>query len=203
MVKAQSPRVESDPRFTRSRRAIADALAEYMQETETCPSVSALSEAAGIHRATFYNHFDSVEEAAVFVIADDFRAFHDENINERRLGADPATVALATLNAMLASLRQRKGLFFLASTWRSSSGLMGIGDLLLDRLRALRRDLGVDDEESGVNNAVEDVFAASGVLGVFSAAVGGNTDCDPDDIGVRLLALLPEWMRLPATETTD
>ena len=197
MVSDQSPAVEADPRFTRSRQAIADALAEHMQRTQTCPSVSALAEAAGIHRATFYNHFDSVEEAAVYVIAGDFRAPHDLNISDRQKGADPATVAVATLNAMLDSLRQRRSLFLLASTWRSPSGLMGIGDLLLDQLYALRRDLGVDERESGPNNSVEDVYTASGVHGVFSAAVGGNTSCDPEEISVRLYALLPEWIRQP------
>lgn len=188
---------EVDPRFTRSRRAIADALDELMRHTQACPSVSALAEAAGIHRATFYNHFDSVEEAAVYVIADDFRTLHDLNISDRRKGAEPATVAVATLNAMLETLRQRRSLFLVASTWRSPSGLMGIGDLLLDRLQALRRDLGVDDPEPGPHNSVEDVFTASGVHGVFSAAIGGNTSCAREEIAVRLYALLPEWIRQP------
>ncbi|MEU1494858.1 hypothetical protein ABZ456_32020 [Streptomyces sp. NPDC005776] len=202
MVSDQPPANDADPRFTRSRRAIADALADLMQRTQSCPSVSALSEAAGIHRATFYNHFDSVEEAAVFVIADDFRSLHDLNISDRRMGADPTAVAVATLNAMLDSLRQRRSLFLLASTWRSPSGLMGIGDLLLEQLRALRRDLGTDERESSPHNSVEDVFTASGVHGVFSAAVGGNTDCDPEEIAVRLYALLPDWIRQPPQSPT-
>ncbi|ONF73599.1 TetR/AcrR family transcriptional regulator [Amycolatopsis keratiniphila] len=187
---------ELDPRFTRSRRAIADALAELMERTRVCPSVSALADAAGIHRATFYNHFDSVEEAAVYVIADDFRVLHDLNISDRKKGADPATVAVATLNAMLDSLRRRESLFLVASAWRSASGLMGIGDLLLDRLRALRRDLGVEDLEPE-RHSVEDVYAASGVHGVFSAAISGTTDCDQEEIAARLYALLPDWLRQP------
>ncbi|MFD6274239.1 hypothetical protein ACFWFI_01375 [Streptomyces sp. NPDC060209] len=197
MVSDQPPTAEADPRFTRSRRAIAEALADLMLRTSSCPSVSALSEAAGIHRATFYNHFDSVEEAAVYVIADDFRALHDLNISDRQMGADPAAVAVATLNAMLDSLRQRKSLFLLASTWQSPSGLMGIGDLLVEQLHALRRDLGVGEGESGAHNSVEDVYTASGVHGVFAAAVGGNTDCDQEEIAVRLYALLPDWIRHP------
>ncbi|MFE6888073.1 TetR/AcrR family transcriptional regulator [Streptomyces sp. NPDC057694] len=202
MVSEQSSAVEADPRFTRSRRAIADTLADLVERTQSCPSVSALAQAAGIHRATFYNHFDSVEEAAVYVIADDFRALHDLNIRDRQMGADPTAVAVATLNAMLASLRQRKSLFLLASTWRSSSGLMGIGDLLLEQLHALRRDLGVDEQESEAHNSVEDVYTASGVHGVFSAAIGGNTDCDPDEIAARLYDLLPQWIRQPPESST-
>ncbi|MFJ3705303.1 MULTISPECIES: TetR/AcrR family transcriptional regulator [unclassified Streptomyces] len=202
MVSEQPSAVEADPRFTRSRRAIADTLADLMERTQTCPSVSALAEAAGIHRATFYNHFDSVEEAAVYVIAEDFRALHDLNIRDRQMGADPTAVAVATLNAMLGSLRQRKSLFLLASTWRSPSGLMGIGDLLLEQLHALRRDLGVNEQEAGANNSVEDVYTASGVHGVFSAAVGGNTDCDSDEIANRLYELLPQWIRRPPEPST-
>ncbi|MCS7483314.1 TetR/AcrR family transcriptional regulator [Umezawaea endophytica] len=198
MVGDQSSAVEADPRFTRSRRAISDALADLVRRTESCPSVSALAEAAGIHRATFYNHFDSVEEAAVHVIAEDFRALHDLNISDRRKGADPTAVAVATLNAMLDSLRQRRSLFLVASTWRSPSGLMGIGDLLLEQLHALRRDLGVDEQGS---DSVEDVYTASGVHGVFSAAVGGTADCDQEEIAVRLYALLPDWIRHPPEST--
>ncbi|WP_328498686.1 TetR/AcrR family transcriptional regulator [Streptomyces sp. NBC_00414] len=202
MVSDQPSAVEADPRFTRSRRAIADALTDLMQRTQSSPSVSALAEAAGVHRATFYNHFDSVEEAAVYVIADDFRTLHDLNISDRQMGADPTAVAVATLNAMLDTLRRRKSLFLLASTWQSSSGLMGIGDLLVDQLRRLRRDLGVDEQEAGAHNSVEDVYTASGVHGVFSAAVGGNTDCDPEEIAVRLFNLLPDWIRHPPESST-
>lgn len=110
----------------------------------------------------------------MYVIADDFRTLHDLNISDRQMGADPTAVAVATLNAMLDTLRRRKSLFLLASTWQSSSGLMGIGDLLVDQLRRLRRDLGVDEQEAGAHNSVEDVYTASGVHGVFSAAVGGT-----------------------------
>ncbi|MEU1486960.1 hypothetical protein [Streptomyces sp. NPDC005752] len=131
------------------------------------------------------------------VIADDFRALHDLNIGDRQRGADPTEVAVATLDAMLDSLRQRRSLFLLASTWRSPSGLMGIGDLLLEQLHALRRDLGTDEWESGPHNSVEDVYPASGVHGVFSAAVGGDTDCDPAEIAGRLFALLPACIRQP------
>lgn len=197
MANRQPPTTDVDPRFTRSRRAIADTLAELMKQTQSCPSVSALADAAGIHRATFYNHFDSVEEAAVYVIAEDFRSLHDLNISDHQMGTDLTAVAVATLNAMLNSLRQRRSLFLLASTWRSPSGLMGIGDLLVDRLQALRRGLSGDQHESGPHNSVEDVYTASGVHGVFAAAVGGNTNCDPGEIAVQLQSLLPEWLRQP------
>lgn len=201
MVTERIRAVDGDPRFTRSRKAIADALAKLMQQQHTCPSVSALAEAAGVHRATFYNHFDSVEEAAVYVIAEEFRALHEVNISDRQLGADPAAAAVATLNAMLDSLRRRKSLFLVASTWRSASGLMGIGDLLVEQLVALRRDLGVDAQGSSTHNSVQDIYTASGVHGVFSAAVGGNTDCDPEQIADLLYKTLPEWIRQPPGPT--
>ncbi|MET9559388.1 hypothetical protein [Streptomyces tauricus] len=138
----------------------------------------------------------------MYVIADDFRALHDLNISDRRRGGDPAELAVATLNAMLDTLKQRRSLFLLASTWQSASGLMGIGDLLLEQLHALRRDLGIDGRGSGPGNSVEDVYTASGVHGVFSAAVGGNTDCDPEEIAIRLYALLPAWIPPPQPPTT-
>ncbi|WP_435292815.1 TetR/AcrR family transcriptional regulator [Streptosporangium sp. G11] len=161
-----------------------------------------MAEAAGIHRATFYNHFDSLEEAAVYVIADDFRALRTLDLSDRQLGADPTTVALATLNAMLDSLRQRRSLFLLASTWQSPSGLPGIGDLLVDQVRSLRRDFGGGERESDAHDSIEDVYTASGVNGVFSAAVGGSLDVEPEEIAVHLYAVLPDWIRRPPESLT-
>lgn len=66
---------------------------------------------------------------------------------------------------------------------------MGIGDLLVEQLVALRRDLGVYEKESGVHN--------SGAVHLhrLRPAVGGNTDCDPEQIAVLLYDALPEWIR--------
>ncbi|MGI5191622.1 TetR/AcrR family transcriptional regulator [Promicromonospora sp. CA-289599] len=189
--------VGEDPRFARSRQAIADALADLVLRTDACPSVSTLAEAAGIHRATFYNHFDSVEHAAVHVITSDFRALRTLDFGDRQLGADPASVALATLNTMLETLRRRRSLFLLASTWQSPSGLMGIGDLLVDQIRDFRHEFGGDEQQSDADSAVEDIYTACGMNGVLSAALGDGLDGEPEEIARRLYAALPDWMQHP------
>lgn len=197
MVSERPAVVGEDPRFTRSRQAIADTLADLMQRTDTCPSVSTLAEAAGIHRATFYNHFDSVEHAAVHVITSDFRALRALDFGDRQLGADPASVALATLTTMLETLRRRRSLFLLASIWQSPSGLMGIGDLLVDQIRNFRHEFGGDEQQSDADSAVEDIYTACGMNGVLSAALGDGLDGEPEEIARRLYAVLPDWMRHP------
>lgn len=199
MVSERPAVIGEDPRFTRSREAIADTLADLMQRTDTCPSVSTLSEAAGIHRATFYNHFDSVEHAAVHVITSDFRALRALDFGDRQLGADPASVALATLNTMLETLRRRRTLFLLASTWQSPSGLMGIGDLLVDQIRNFRHEFGGDEQQSDADSAVEDIYTACGMNGVLSAALGDGLGGEPEEIARRLYAALPDWMQHPRT----
>ncbi|MFC4630741.1 hypothetical protein ACFO6V_21015 [Promicromonospora alba] len=199
MVSERPAVTGEDPRFTRSRQAIADTLADLMQRTDTCPSVSTLAEAAGIHRATFYNHFDSVEHAAVHVITSDFRALRALDFGDRQLGADPASVALATLNTMLETLRRRRSLFLLASIWQSPSGLMGIGDLLVDQIRNFRHEFGGEDQQSDADSAVEDIYTACGMNGVLSAALGDSLDDEPEEIARRLYAALPDWMQHPRT----
>jgi AcrR family transcriptional regulator len=199
MVSERPAVTGEDPRFTRSRQAIADTLADLMQRTDTCPSVSTLAEAAGIHRATFYNHFDSVEHAAVHVITSDFRALRALDFGDRQLGADPASVALSTLNTMLETLRRRRSLFLLASTWQSPSGLMGIGDLLVDQIRNFRHEFGGDEQQSDADSAVEDIYTACGMNGVLSAALGDGLDGEPEEIARRLYAALPDWMQHPRT----
>lgn len=199
MVSERSAVVGEDPRFTRSREAIAETLAGLMQRTDTCPSVSTLAGAAGIHRATFYNHFDSVEQAAVHVITSDFRALRALDFGDRQLGTDPASVALATLTTMLETLRRRRSLFLLASTWQSPSGLMGIGDLLVDQIRNFRHEFGGDEQQSDAGSAVEDIYTACGMNGVLSAALGDGLDGEPEEIARRLYAALPDWMQRPKT----
>lgn len=206
MASAQPSTAGEDPRFTRSRQAITDALARLLQQMGPYPSVAAVAAAAGVHRATFYNHFQSVEEAAVSVIAEDFRALGTAGPGGAQPDADPAAVALATLDAMLEALRRRRNVFLVASAWRSPSGLMGISDLLVEQVRDLRRTLagvaGVPGV-AGVAEAddVEDVYAACGINGVLSAAVGGSLGDRPEEITSRLHAVLPAWMRRPAPPT--
>jgi AcrR family transcriptional regulator len=199
MVSERPAVIGEDPRFARSRQAIADTLADLMLRTDTCPSVSTLAEAAGIHRATFYNHFDSVEHAAVHVLTSDFRALRTLDFGDRQLGADAASVALATLNTMLETVRRRRSLFLLASTWQSPSGLMGIGDLLVDQIRNFRHEFGGDEQQSDADSAVEDVYTACGMNGVLSAALGDGLDGEPEEIVRRLYTALPDWMQHPRT----
>jgi AcrR family transcriptional regulator len=199
MVSERPSAISHDPRFERSRQAIADALADIMLRTDACPSVSTVAEAAGIHRATFYNHFDSVEHAAVHVIASDFRALRTLDFGDRQLGAEPASVALATLNTMLATVRRRRSLFLLASTWQSPSGLMGIGDLLVDQIRNFRHEFGGDEQQSDADSVVEDIYTACGMNGVLSAALGDGLHGNPDEIARCLYAALPDWMQHPRT----
>ncbi|MGW2094423.1 TetR family transcriptional regulator [Promicromonospora sukumoe] len=200
MASAQPSTAGEDPRFTRSRQAITGALARLLQQMGPYPSVAAVATAAGVHRATFYNHFQSVEEAAVSVIAEDFRTLGTTGPGGAQPDADPAAVALATLDAMLEALRRRRNVFLVASAWRSPSGLMGISDLLVEQVRDLRRTLA---GAAGVAEAddVEDVYAACGINGVLSAAVGGSLGDRPEEITARLHAALPAWMRQPAPPT--
>ncbi|MFI2363405.1 TetR/AcrR family transcriptional regulator [Promicromonospora sp. NPDC019610] len=195
MASAHPSTAGEDPRFTRSRQAITDALAALLGQMGTYPSVAAVTQAAGVHRATFYNHFQSVEEAAVALIREDFRTLGTPEPGDRQQpGADPAAMALETLNTMLETLRQRRNVFLVASAWRSPSGLMGISDLLVDHVRELRRGLGGDDAGAETDD-VEDVYAACGMNGVLSAAVSGSLGDRPEEITSRLHAALPAWMR--------
>jgi hypothetical protein len=53
-----------------------------------------------VHRATFCNHFTSVEEVA-YAISIGFDEFQLLDYGGRHLGADPANVALRALRAIL------------------------------------------------------------------------------------------------------
>ncbi|TRW47538.1 TetR/AcrR family transcriptional regulator [Georgenia yuyongxinii] len=60
-----------DPRTQRTLRALQDGLREVMRTTSPADiDVSALCRAAGVHRTTFYKHFDTVSELAATLLGD-------------------------------------------------------------------------------------------------------------------------------------
>jgi AcrR family transcriptional regulator len=62
---------------------------------ETLPTVSAITEAAKVHRATFYNHFSSVEEAAAYALSIGFEDFQRRDYGDRHRGASRVGELLA------------------------------------------------------------------------------------------------------------
>ncbi|MGI5134242.1 MULTISPECIES: hypothetical protein [unclassified Streptomyces] len=177
---------------------MAEAVARLTSRSVAVPTISAITEEAQVHRATFYNHFNSVEEAAAYAISIGFEEFQLFDYGDRHLGADPTSVALRTLRAILGYLATHRELYRLASSWRSPTGYMGITDLLVEQVHNFREQFGDERAASGEAAALEDLYVGAGMSGVLSAAVEGVLGLEHPRVAEILLSMLPDWMRYPS-----
>jgi AcrR family transcriptional regulator len=184
----------NDPRALRSREAIVAALREGALSGRPV-SISSVTEAAGVSRATFYNNFNSLEEAAWFAISADVKALLEQDIQARKLGTPPAEVGILSLQRNIDMLRNNHELTRLANAYRAESGLPGIAAVLHTTVREFRALLG---DPTAPKADAEDIYVAAGLHGVFQVAVENGEDSA--SIARTAYALLPDWMRNPAPE---
>lgn len=182
--------ISADPRSRRSRQQILDALHRQAREGELT-IISSLSSAAGVTRATFYNHFDTLEEAAWFAILDSFDHLLARAFKERDEGIAFDDAAIKNLQEMVELLRAEPQLVQLADGYDNGSDLRGIAEIFRVQNRIVWTDSGRESDLA----EVEVTYAAAGLYAVLS--IGARGDGHPADIARVAHSLLPEWMRQP------
>ena len=194
---AQSP-AQDDPRWVRTRQALLGALLALGDADVTTASVGSLTRAAGVHRTSFYNHFTSLPEAAAAALGSGMREIMSKDEAARQAGEPPEQVAVTTIGRTLDYLLEHRGLYLLASDWRSPTGVRGIADVLLQQLRDYREHFGADQASRlPAVTAVEDFYVASAIEGYYAAFLHGGLDVDRETAARILYDLLPAWMRSP------
>ena len=182
--------ISSDPRSQRSRQQILDALHRRAQQGEL-GSISALSADAGVTRATFYNHFDTIEEAAWFAILDSFDHLLAQSFQMRDDGIPFGEAAITSLRSIVELLRAEPSLVHLADAYDNGSDLRGLGEIFRVQNRIVFADSGNTSDIA----EVEVTYAAAGLYAVLAIGAKGNDD--PEKIARVAHSLLPEWMRQP------
>ncbi|MFI5937036.1 TetR/AcrR family transcriptional regulator [Actinoplanes sp. NPDC051494] len=182
--------ISSDPRAQRSRQQILDALHHQAREGELT-TISCLSTAAGVTRATFYNHFDTIEEAAWFAILDTFDHILERAFEDRRQGMTFEAAGIESLRLIVEVLRSEPQLIRLADAYEDGSNLPGLAEVF----RVQNRIVWADSGNKSDTAEVEVTYAAAGLYAVLS--IGARGEGDPAHIARVAHSLLPEWMRQP------
>ncbi|GAB6897670.1 TetR/AcrR family transcriptional regulator [Kineosporia succinea] len=187
-----------DPRYARTRQALLTALLELGDDDLAEVSVGLLARAAGVHRTSFYNHFTSLPEAAAAALGVGMHEIMREDASARRTGIAPEEAALATTRRTFEYLAGHRGLYLLASDWRSPSGLRGIADVLAQQLREYRNRFGAGQNARPEHELqAEDVYVASAVEGYYAAMLHDGLAVESGTASRLLYAMLPSWMRTP------
>ncbi|HEX3611686.1 MAG TPA: TetR/AcrR family transcriptional regulator [Sporichthyaceae bacterium] len=184
-----------DPRAERSRAALIATIGRLGEASDATPNVSTVTRAANVHRATFYNHFESVEQLAVDAIDEQLERLREVDYRGRHEGLRPEVVGARTLDNILQFFDAHPGLYRIASAWVASSGLSGVGEVIRRQVHSFRVEFDDSAAAEGAEAAAEETYIAGGMTAVFAAVLSG--DLPRDHASIRLLELLPEWMQHP------
>jgi AcrR family transcriptional regulator len=184
-----------DPRAGRSRAALIATISHLGEVPHATPNVSTVTRAANVHRATFYNHFESVEQLAVDAIDEQLERLREVDYRGRHEGLEAEVVGTRTLEQILEFFDAHPGLCRLASAWVAPSGLSGIGEVIRRQVHSFRVEFDDPAAAEGPDAAAEETYIAGGMTAVFVAVLSG--DLPREHASIRLLELLPEWMQHP------
>ena len=179
-----------DPRTRRSRDRLLGGLRAVARDGDV--SISAVSAASGVTRATFYNHFESLEHAAWLAVVDSFEELMTRDGTARRDGSEPGVVGVETLRRIVDLLRVDAELVRLADSYRGASVVPGLVVIVVDLTHRFRAEFGASSTPA---SATEDVYVAAGLYAVLLTGAAG--DRSAADVASEAYALLPTWMRRP------
>lgn len=192
-------RVQLDPRQARTRAALAAALTRLLERKPLEDiSVAELCREAGVHRTTFYGHFDGVPEFALAEFSRGLDAIAEvEVVPGVESSVAVAERYLESLRAQLAHvLEERAGYRTLFGPATRRVFRAALDDRLrhrADLALAVWRDQdlpGSPRTEAEMREAA--AFIAGGLVGVIETwALGDETDIDA--ASARVYALMPSW----------
>lgn len=178
-----------DPRARRSRERLLAALREVARDGEV--TIPGVSRAAGVTRATFYNHFASLEEAAWVAMLESMERLIEQDVAARHDGSVPDLVGVDSLTQVVGLLRADGELVRFADSHRTDSALPGLAGIVLGTIHRFRSEFGAPADGADA----EDVYVAAGLYAVLLTGARGEQDAA--GVAATAYALLPEWMRRP------
>ena len=191
----------TDPRAVDTRRRLLDAFVALASDRDVVElTVSDLVERAGLNRSSFYAHFDSTEELALFALDQQLEPVHERNltrhVRQTMTALDSNTTVIAEI---LDQVTTPPG--YLAAALRHDRPMAenALGDQLgarvSDYFRRLPAYAGMTDTTRTITAEYVGHALASGIC----AWLTGDLDLGREDL-IELLALLvPSWVMAPPT----
>jgi AcrR family transcriptional regulator len=186
---ARSPLAPStDPRPARTRARLATSLTSLMRDGDPRPTVTSIVARAGVHRSSFYMHFVSVDQLAVYVLRRQFaelsRQTGDALTRRDTANREAARSALRTTSLLI---RRNASVF---RPGRAAGGcvptLAGLLSECICRHMAQR-----DDPRPSEIRHAEQLFVSNGLAGLMTSWLEGELALPIDRFVDRLVDQLP------------
>jgi len=186
---ARSPLAPStDPRPARTRGRLAASLTSLMRDGEARPTVTSIVARAGVHRSSFYMHFESVDELAVYVLRRQFAELSrlTGEALSRRDTANRTAARSALRTTSLLIRRNASVLTHGRAEGRCVPTLAGLLSECISRHMAQR-----DDPRPSEIRHAEQLFVSNGLAGLMASWLDGELAMPIDRFVDRLVDQLP------------
>ncbi|WP_188699968.1 TetR/AcrR family transcriptional regulator [Microbacterium nanhaiense] len=197
-----STTTSDDPRAVRSRERMQEALMRMLAREELSSiGVAELCREAGIHRTTFYGHYESVGELA----ADTFAAIIKAAATARpRRGDSVEQISRAYLaaaeNVLAAVARDRRAIRCLLDSSLSLDFRGRLRDHFLTHAASAIDAMRDHNPELPENTEVGAAFVAGGIVSVIELWAHSDSD-DAAAFAARLYRSMPSWWPIPQQTT--
>lgn len=153
----------SDPRYLRSRWKLRTALLEIAHDDPDALSVSAISERTGVDRATFYRHFESLDELVADALGDHAARATEEWEAKSNGSGTQYEESSRIIAGYLAHIEDNWRLY----QWALGGSIRTVQELLGRLTRSIASELQkVDSTLTEAEIEFRSSFSAGGILGV-------------------------------------
>jgi AcrR family transcriptional regulator len=178
----------TDPRPTRTRARLAASLNSLMRDGEAQPTVTSIVARAGVHRSSFYVHFESVDQLAVYVLRRQFAELSQVTGDalSRRDTTNRAAARSALRTTSLLIKRNARVLVAGRAAGDCVPMLAGLLSECISRHMAQR----ADPRPTEIRQA-EQLFVSNGLAGLIASWIEGDLAIPIDRFVDRLVDQLP------------
>jgi len=183
-----------DPRPARTRAAILQAV-ESLVAAESAVSISAVVEAAGVTRSTFYSQFADIDDLALALLTDEFHSIGIDDIAQRQ-GAHPdeRQIARRAAERLVDHIDGRRLFYRAALEWRLTARVHStLATAFADQVSASIAVMG-----DRVPPAQRDGFTAryigGGAMAMITSWLQDENPIAAPEMAERLLSAMPEWL---------
>lgn len=185
-----------DPRAVETRRRLVDAFVTLSADgPEPALTVSELVDRAGLHRSSFYAHFEDIEELVLFVLDQQLDPVHEANLG-RHAGRVGSALESNTrvISEILDQVSAPPG--YLAAAIRHDRAMAeeALGRQLRDRVSDYYRRVPAYRDLAELSQQVSAEYIGHALSALICSWLVGEVSAERETLVVLISCLVPTWV---------
>ncbi|MGY3555521.1 TetR/AcrR family transcriptional regulator [Williamsia sp. R60] len=194
-----------DPRAVRTREKLVDAFRRLAQSAGPGDiTVSALTEAAGVHRSVFYKHFASPDDLAIHMLRDLFSAISSTDVMMRsEFAVGGLEASQSAMSDIVRFVGARRSLYApLLGPQAPAGAVARITDAFTElTVEAIQQ---MTTRPPSVDPQVVSRFSAHGVIGVVGRWLDdAHSPLSDEQVVEQLMLCFPGWLTASSSSPSE